>query len=958
MAYQSEPNPRNVSVFTGSFSLKSFHPLSCPQTPYFPSSKLKTKDHRKNNPSENRKNPCNAMLVTNLDDLTWIQVPCHEEIADVVFCLKELQTENISLQNDENVFSQKQCIIVNGTCFIFEWKTWNTLNFRNTKKFTWDVTTLQFLFDAIHMNFPPIFTTDFQHLLTYETISNTMAFSLHDITTSSEGLHVIMIENKQQHDVGNNVFRCKSGSYISYYFVCDGTGDCLNDNDEEIGCECNHSQTYSSKCKYVYFGDEQNNRMCSHFYYTSTKQTCEMFSDVESSQTRDSSPGSESGEALPGLTEKTDFCVACERHADAKIPVKFRQEGKEQKCSIPGQLQCNKWNSNCYNISEICTFKLDVTAKLFPCENGEHLQTCRKFECNMMFKCPGYYCIPWKYVSDGKWDCPSGSDENSLFSLTKTCSNMFICRKSQRDQMICVHMNDVCDTHVDCPLGDDEFFCTLKDTTCLAECDCLTFVISCHDIHQKDTFALSLLPYRVINLKRCDVFFMENLVHSLLDNVHKVSVKETNLTEICHFLPSLRKMFLVNFEQNAIQAIQAHCFANAPKLKTIQLNNNRIMWIEKAAFTNLSEVFYINITSNLLSVLLTDVITSCPSLTIVDIKNNSLTHMSEIKFTEVSLKFLVTDNFSLCCVSPPEIQCLAHSQWHESCADLLHSTAIKVVCYIISVLIALLNILCTWFQETSAHGTYVIFVGVASLTYAAYLSILWIADIIFSHTFPKWTIAWTSSSPCFIGFALCMFYNFFIPLCLCMMSVARLMVVAHPMSTKFKKQKFVLRCLLWVFFLVFGFVLCMSLLTWAFYSNIPLGVCSPFVDPTHNVILIKLSVSFAVAVQMSAAIVNFNVYIQLVVAILQSRSKIQEAVSTHRSNIPLLVQVIVLTVFEIAHCIPSCVIYIFCLSNEFSIQMVVWATILISTIYSCTTASVFLTTAVRKNLKEKKGNKR
>ena len=28
-----------------------------------------------------------------------------------------------------------------------------------------------------------------------------------------------------------------------------------------------------------------------------------------------------------------------------------------------------------------------------------------------MFKCPGYHCIPWSYVCDGKWDCPHGYDE-------------------------------------------------------------------------------------------------------------------------------------------------------------------------------------------------------------------------------------------------------------------------------------------------------------------------------------------------------------------------------------------------------------------------------------------------------------------------------------------------------------------------------------------------------------------
>ena len=56
----------------------------------------------------------------------------------------------------------------------------------------------------------------------------------------------------------------------------------------------------------------------------------------------------------------------------------------------------------CFNFTDICLYKLNSKSNMIPCRNGGHLENCGNFECNMMFKCPDYYCIPWTYVCDGK----------------------------------------------------------------------------------------------------------------------------------------------------------------------------------------------------------------------------------------------------------------------------------------------------------------------------------------------------------------------------------------------------------------------------------------------------------------------------------------------------------------------------------------------------------------------------
>ncbi len=68
---------------------------------------------------------------------------------------------------------------------------------------------------------------------------------------------------------------------------------------------------------------------------------------------------------------------------------------------------------SCTNAVIKCIYQLKspTNRQLYPCQNGTHLDFCGEVKCHDTFKCPGYYCIPWRYVCDGHWDCPAGKDE-------------------------------------------------------------------------------------------------------------------------------------------------------------------------------------------------------------------------------------------------------------------------------------------------------------------------------------------------------------------------------------------------------------------------------------------------------------------------------------------------------------------------------------------------------------------
>ena len=67
---------------------------------------------------------------------------------------------------------------------------------------------------------------------------------------------------------------------------------------------------------------------------------------------------------------------------------------KESTCNAKYLLPCDNNDMACFDIVDICVYRLDILHNLFPCWSGSHIKQCEHFECNQYFKCPAYYCIP------------------------------------------------------------------------------------------------------------------------------------------------------------------------------------------------------------------------------------------------------------------------------------------------------------------------------------------------------------------------------------------------------------------------------------------------------------------------------------------------------------------------------------------------------------------------------------
>ena len=147
-------------------------------------------------------------------------------------------------------------------------------------------------------------------------------------------------------------------------------------------------------------------------------------------------------------------------------------------CLNIGELPCLEGYFQCYNITNLCIYKLNANEVLIPCENGRHLQQCKNFLCDIMFKCLENYCISWSYVCDGKWDCPHWDDEleNIVCNKKNKCLHMYHCRNTKQ---ICIHLGNTCDGYDGCLFGDDESLCELKSFDCPSFCMCVLYAIDC-----------------------------------------------------------------------------------------------------------------------------------------------------------------------------------------------------------------------------------------------------------------------------------------------------------------------------------------------------------------------------------------------------------------------------------------------------------------------------------------------
>ncbi len=909
---------------------------------------------------------CGVMVLNNLMTPDWIFVDCALKLITDTFCSmhshsKEFDQISVSPHSQYCpiglIFYENKCLAVlwneglyslSGKCSAM-CQTMTPLVFHNEKAaeaFFEEVTLT--LTSALLMIKAPNFkvfhyTYDYTHSK-YQEQTN-VSTSISNMSESHTGLQMCNSPTMLK-TIGDNLFQCKPGTYISFLLVLDGTKDCSTNEDEEFLSE--NKLNIEDRFLIVSY-------VCDLWHHRSPHGSCQKYSNlknIDASQSIGEMFQCKGGKSISGI-QVDDLYGDCGSEAeDEAVLLSLLMNGTQHSCPQHDEIPCRFGHPKCYKIYEHCNYKKDKNNHLLPCRNGGHLQSCRKFKCNMKFKCSIYYCIPFNYQCDGKWDCPQGEDESEFCTDTTRCANMFRCRSPSQ---ICIHLGQVCDKVEDCSLTDDEDLCELDTTNCAQSCVCLALAVVCVNTnlnHLKYTY-----PYLALSVFSTEI----SLQHFLKTFVNVMHLKLTNvfLSELCTQWPKSVLSLSVTFHN--FQNLKSKCFSDQNSLQTILIQENKIISLKSETFDQLPHLKMVNMSRNEITELPKNLFGKTSNLLIFSILKNPLNFIHPHTFLDVFLTKIETTNFHMTCVVPSETIINTETPWYFQCSDLLPTQGPKSVFIVFTCLILSISLFCFFYHlvknhSTKGYKTYVCSANIGDFVCVVYLCLVWISDVVHANTFCVYEQIWRSSFGCFTAFCLIFLFHIVSPSVLFLLALTRRQLVAHPIDSKFKQTSYVYKCLTATVILCVSLSMTVTLLAAMTSAAVPNVLCLPFVDHSHTAIHIYVLTGFTTLTQSLVAVLISAIHVSLVMQKKKSSSHVQqESHQSSSSNTQLVIQLITISSLNFISWFPSNIVYIVahCLS-QYPTEMVLWPVAVVTPLNPLVNASIFVFTAIRASLKDTK----
>ena len=933
------------------------------------------------------------MLLTNLAETDWMPISCENKIFTKVMCVNEkpLLKSNVMQNVDADLKCPLEGIAIKDKCFKFKWKhAGEIIKLKLISPILNKVLYIQFhhILDALLLanSHFSIFTEYHLHTLQYFKVTK----SLNKIHYKAKNTSLIKAEGfflqelqRMRIIYGNTMFRCKAGSYIMSDFVCNNLVDCPYDKSDEENCIC-HDNSNAKFCKYMKV--KKDKKVCNHLYYTTHSGECCKYSTYTLIQKYFQSriidlkeigncPDFQGIPSL-GITEHyakankqhitnydfscnngqvidkslvNDIIPDCSPDAEDEPLLKgLLAKAFYHSCPKPQERPCMVGHKKCYNILEVCIYRLNTYHHITPCRNGGHRQSCSKFECNMMFKCSNSYCISWLYMCNGKWDCPGGSNEIRKL-CHRHCRNMYKCVGTRN---MCVHVGNMCNGYPDCPLGDDEQFCDIQKVICAAMCYCLLHAIQCQNNHKNEI----TVPYPQTYLF---IFFFNVHVATktvlMFYNALHVKLIQSFVTDICNVLHFPSCLYL-NLRQNLIKSIFKKCLHWMSSLRSLDLSDNKIAVIAKLAFISLPQLYFLNISNNPLTNL--PILFAMNKHLFLHMVNTDPQVIDKMAFGNVYIKVIITKDPHVCCVASHHTVCQVKMPWYISCSDILPNQTIKYFYVVISTLIILLNAVSALmhilrYNRNRAFCLIVIGLNVNDSLSGVYLISIWLEDFSLKGAFSVKEYLWRSGLVCLTAFTIILLFTILTQILLLFLSVSRLMIKINPINTKFKQLKFVTKSLVAAFLVSLPIAVFIASLYKVKEKHIPTSLCLPFIDPTAKVLMIKIMIWFAVITQLLSSLSMLTIHILLVAKLRKSHQYVTKSKS-RGSDTLLIIQLSTVTLSNILCWFTSNSVYVTAMfSYSYPISLIIWISFIGLPINSLINPLTFISVFVRKCMKDR-----
>ncbi|XP_023216775.1 uncharacterized protein LOC111619306 isoform X2 [Centruroides sculpturatus] len=422
----------------------------------------------------------------------------------------------------------------------------------------------------------------------------------------------------------------------------------------------------------------------------------------------------------------------------------------------------------------MCLYEFDQYGYHMGCRDVTHLRNCETFTCPKDYvKCPKSYCIPSRYVCDGKWDCIAGADEQDCDSYS--CPGQYKCY----NKSCCVPLHQLCDNIRHCPHGDDELLCNY---TCPEKCKCIGLYASCVEINASslpETLSPELrkldFSKNVLDMQKADFNRLRTLAELILQynditelpankfsnlgNLYKLDLSNNKI----HFIArsafeGLKNLKSLHLENNpTITEIESEAFYGLARLENFNLTGLRLNTLRRKTFWGMSMLKSLNISNNNILQVENGAFLGLHSVTVLDMRGNDIADFSHHMFVGMkSLVYLYSDSFKFCCVAADQIpfdNCWPRGDEISSCEDLMSSPVQRSFLWVLGLVALVANLFVViWrikirdFNRPSS--LLIISLGFADLLMGIYLLIIAVVDVYYRGHYIEISDYWRESTLC------------------------------------------------------------------------------------------------------------------------------------------------------------------------------------------------------------------
>ncbi len=628
-------------------------------------------------------------------------------------------------------------------------------------------------------------------------------------------------------------------------------------------------------------------------------------------------------------------------------------------CKNMTHIQCYEGFDRCFPVEKLCTHEIDRLRNSAVCRNGYHLKSCTEFQCNGMFKCPRSFCILFKHVCDGHWECETGDDEVQCLESQRDCNGLFKCQNSR--PATCVHLMDVCDTNLDCPHGDDEVICFPHKETCPDFCSCFGFAASCKVASRTKLKSSGLFLSHLLFVHICNSRMDRNVVGEFT-SAQVFVFQDSDINRFCandgtSGLPKLQLLFMQN---GTLEVIGTSCFKKMRNLTKIVLQNLNTKTIGAAAFWDQTKLLLLDLSHNKLSFLRSSMFLNLLDLKELIVEANPISSVSVLWFSSVpALTVIRTGYFAVCCEvrADSDVICTASVKWPLSCSDILTKSMSSFI-WVFVALTVFLNVFCPTLaglkKKLTPYEVIVLFVHSSDLVCGLYLTVLAVANEYYAGNYFSREILWRKSFFCHFASFVTSSFSSMSPFVLLILTISRWLVVQYPLEEKHKRKKRVLSgCVL-----ATGVSAGLSLWLWILFhfvennTVLETPLCS-FLGG-KNSFSAKTFTGFVAVLLPTVCIVITILNISLLLEYRQTQKDI-----CFRINVPdrnegyIFVQIVVITTSNMLCWIPTAVVcFLTLIVCEYPTDMVIWTLIAVMPLNSVVNPSVFIFTKL-KNIRPK-----